>query len=136
MWCSFRFRAGERLLTFELVLTLGVCVIISYLILYYPLLSYSILLIHLLFFSFQSSLLFLFQIFPPIPILFILLSSVPSFSTFLSATPPILSPHPSLSFSQYSFYTCRLLDPLIYILFSSSPPKLTPHVLSEWMVEV
>jgi hypothetical protein len=33
-----------------------------------------------------------------------------------------------------SFYTCRYLHILIYIL--SSFPNLTPHVLSEWMVEV
>ena len=36
--------------------------------------------------------------------------------------------------SQYSFYTCRYLHILIYILSVSN--NLTPHVLSEWMVEV
>ena len=35
-----------------------------------------------------------------------------------------------------SFYTCRHLDILIYVPIIWSPPNLTPHVLSEWMVEV
>jgi hypothetical protein len=34
----------------------------------------------------------------------------------------------------YSFYTCRYLHILIYIL--PSPKYLTPHVLSEWMSRV
>ena len=34
----------------------------------------------------------------------------------------------------HSRNTCRHLDPLIYILFQSD--NSTPHVLSEWMVEV
>ena len=48
------------------------------------------------------------------------------------------SSHPSF----HSFYTCRYLHILIYILqdiFSLIPSpinNLTPHVLSEWMVEV
>ena len=39
-------------------------------------------------------------------------------------------------FHQYSFYTCRYLHILIYILLLFIPNHLTPHVLSEWMVEV
>jgi hypothetical protein len=48
------------------------------------------------------------------------------------------SPHPILpNLSQYSFYTCRYLHILIYIpLFPQYPKYLTPHKLSEWMVEV
>jgi hypothetical protein len=51
----------------------------------------------------------------------------------------ILSPVPPLP---HSFYTCRYLHILIYIILWSSlpilllPKYLTPHVLSEWMVEV
>ena len=37
--------------------------------------------------------------------------------------------------SSHSFYTCRYLHILIYIP-DSSKNNLTPHVLSEWMVEV
>ena len=59
-----------------------------------------------------------------IPIL-LNLSSVPL--PFSSSIFPIFhQPH--------SKYTCRYLHILIYIPDSS--PKLTPHVLSEWMVEV
>ena len=79
---------------------------------------------------------------------------------FCSILPPLL-PHPnnliyhiflfsssSIFYSPHSFYTCRYLHILIYILliYSSFPilfshllfpnPNLTPHVLSEWMVEV
>ena len=41
-------------------------------------------------------------------------------------------------FHPHSFYTCRSLVLLTYISsrFSCCSPKLTPHVLSEWMVEV
>jgi hypothetical protein len=40
--------------------------------------------------------------------------------------------------SSHSFYTCRYLHILIYILSTSIPSSnnSTPHVLSEWMVEV
>jgi hypothetical protein len=48
--------------------------------------------------------------------------------------PPFRSCSSSPLFSQYSFYTCRYLHILIYIL--SLKNNLTPHVLSEWMVEV
>ena len=53
---------------------------------------------------------------------------LPSFLSFL-----VFSSFPIyLSFpSSHSFYTCQYLDPLTYI-----PDNLTPHVLSEWMVEV
>ena len=96
MWCSFRFRAGERLLTFELVLTLGVILyIISYIlyIVYYTLLLlyYYILSCSLLLSSFPSL--------PPI-FLFPLLSifcSAPNLSSVLFSSSDLFffSPLPS-----------------------------------------
>ena len=102
--------------------------IILYYILYYTLLLFSSLPFTILFFLSQSS--------------SSLLSSSISSSflqsqsfTILFCSYPLQSS--SLFFSNliHSKYTCRYLDPLIYILFL---PRiiLTPHVLSEWMVEV
>jgi len=55
-------------------------------------------------------------------------------STFSSF--PIYSlPSQSIFPSQYPFYTCRGVG-YTYLYSSSFPDNLTPHVLSEWMVEV
>ena len=129
---------------FELELTLGVyCILLLYIILihYYYILYYLILSSSL---PFPIYLLYLLpspiHLFPSLTILFCSLL----FSSFPYNPLLILSPHIPLH-SQYSFYTCRYLHILIYILqiYSSFPifqyrfPKyLTPHVLSEWMVEV
>ena len=59
----------------------------------------------------------------------ILYSSVLLFSSLLSLFFPFF-----LSFPPHSKYTCRYLDNLIYV--PSQSDVLTPHVLSEWMVEV
>ena len=68
------------------------------------------------------------------PHLFLSIPLFPIFNHSSSFSPLLLS-------SQYSFYTCRELHILIYIpsfpiSFSSPINNLTPHVLSEWMVEV
>ena len=63
---------------------------------------------------------------PPLPNL--LSSLLFLFLSFQSISPSL---HPNLS---HSFYTCRELHILIYIPSVSN--NLTPHVLSEWMVEV
>ena len=127
--------------------------IIQY-ILYYTLLFYSSfsylpssILFHLPFLSFSSSLLFLF------------LSFLLSYSLLFLSSPLIYSSSQSFTIlfwsishsslitlfqSSHPINTCRYLDTLIYIqqsfpsllpLFYSST-ILTPHVLSEWMVEV
>ena len=115
---------------------------------------------------FSSLLLFSSSLLPsffpsPIPILSSLLSSLPSQSISSSSLPSqsssiylllFFSPLPSFPFrsftspsssipipsshssSHHSKYTCRHLHTLIYI--QSSSTILTPHVLSEWMVEV
>ena len=79
-----------------------------------------------------SSILFLFFF---LPILFFPLPFSSSL-LFFSLQSFYSHPYPNISSipSQYSFYTCRYLHILIYIPDSSS--NLTPHVLSEWMVEV
>ena len=64
----------------------------------------------------------------------LLSSSVLLFS--FSSSPSDLHSLPSFIPSQYSFYTCRYLHILTYTLPDSSKNNLTPHVLSEWMVEV
>ena len=71
--------------------------------------------------------------FPPL----IYLLSFPSHLIHSHPLPILLSsslPFPNL-FPPHSFYTCRYLHILIYIQ-SHLPNLLTPHVLSEWMVEV
>ena len=73
-------------------------------------------LIHLLFYSsLYNPLLLIYLLFFPIYLLY-------------SST----SPHPILSF-QYSFYTCRYLHTVIYII--SLKNNLTPHKLSEGCLE-
>ena len=62
------------------------------------------------------------------------LPSVLSSSSLLSSPPILLPSSLLLIYSSHSFYTCRYLHILIYIPDSST--ILTPHVLSEWMVEV
>ena len=64
------------------------------------------------------------------------LSSIPIFCSPLSFFP--LSPQSFLSHQPHSFYTCRYLHNLIYILSFRYliQEYLTPHKLTEWMVEV
>ena len=114
-------------------------IIILYYILYYILYIYYILSYTILSFSF-----------PPLP-------SLPLYSPFLSSSifflsnllPICSSPSSSLFFPSlpyliynplfspsHSFYTCRCLLLDTYISSSSNHPKLTPHKLTEWMVEV
>ena len=123
-------------------MTLGV---ILYIIYYYIIIYYILLLLYIYYY-----------------ILYIIYYTILFSSFFLSFPPPssipFFSPSSSYSLSFLSlsqpFYTCRYLHILIYtpsislqysssfpiLLFSSSIPnphlKLTPHVLSEWMVEV
>jgi hypothetical protein len=98
-------------LCFELVLTCGV-----YLILYITI----IILLYIILYIISYTILFFCSI--SLPLLLFLFYSIP---------PP-----------SYSFYTCRYLHTLIYISLSIIPffplfkNNLTPHVLSEWMVEV
>ena len=133
--------------------------ILYYTLLYYTIISYTILsslLPHLLF-LFHSILIFLpFPLSSPILSLPILFSSQYSFYTcrylhiliyiqsFQSSHlihnpffPLPLQSSSDLSSSQssHSKYTCRDLLTVIYIP-DSSKNNLTPHVLSEWMVEV
>ena len=80
-----------------------------------------------------SSLLSSFDLSPlPLPLLpsFIILYS--SSSSFPSSILPSFSSSPH---SSHPINTCRYLDTLIYIP-DSYKNNLTPHVLSEWMVEV
>ena len=94
------------------MLTLGVIyyytIIIYYIILYYYILYIIILLYHIL----SYTILFSSSIFHSLPSLLFypFLSSPPPFSPILSCS----------SFLKYSFYTCRHLHTVIYILFSSS----------------
>jgi hypothetical protein len=153
--------AGGRILVFRAggAYLCGVCVIIYY-ILYYTihiilyiihiLLLYTIIIYYTLLF-FYSLLLFLFCSSPilPFPSSFLISSILLSHLIYLLLFFPISSPN-------HSRNTCRYLHILIYILsfqyphlihsilvgtyiylFIFFPIKyLTPHVLSEWMVEV
>ena len=95
------------------------------------------------------TLLFLpFPIFPSFPSL----SNIPLFSSFtilpfpssslpslfLSSPPPSNLPFPPVLFHSHSKYTCRHFHFSILSLHSRTilQNNLTPHVLSEWMVEV
>ena len=132
-------------------------------ILYLSVLTYtylysSILQIYLLFFPSSPQFFISLPIFFPNP-LFHSLPSPPSpssssvlfFPILIPSSIPSSYPHPSfllpLPFSSslpnhptigssHSKYTCRHLDILIYIQSISFTGILTPHVLSEWMVEV
>jgi hypothetical protein len=134
------------------------CVLVFVLILYYIL--YYILLLLYIYYYYTYTILFLFSSF----ILFYpnLSSPILLFPSILPKSISSSSSLPSLIlllfWSQYSFYTCRYLHILIYIppvptiwprtfyrsgwlrcdVFNSweSCLSLTPHVLSEWMVEV
>ena len=131
-------------LAFELVLTLGVYYIIYYTIIYYTIIIYIILLYiisyTILFYCytilFFSSLL-PFPLLPlqsssdlshpPIP------SSSPNLSSLTSPFPSIIPPLPSqppILGILVGTYLC------LFILQSHLQDILTPHVLSEWMVEV
>ena len=113
-----------------------------YTIIHYYILYYTLLLFCSIFLPSNHS----FQIYPPL--LFPISSSSSIFLLFLSLLPhPNPSSHPFLLSSlflsplivpSHSFYTCRYLLTVIYIhlMFSSDSKYLTPHVLSEWMVEV
>ena len=111
-WCLCR-------LAFELVFDVW-CYIVyyyyyTYTIIYYILYYILYIIIHILLYYYY----------------YILYYTLPS--SDLSSIPfPII--HVPLQ-SSHSKYTCRHLDILIYIP-DSSPKYLTPHVLSEWMVEV
>ena len=127
-------------------LTLGVVLyyilyyyILLYIIIYYYyiLLYYYILYIYIYYYVLYIILYYtLLFLFPSLPFLLPLLSAQSIFQSSISLFLPL--PFPSSSSSSDSFYTCRHLDPLIYtILFPPFPSSnLTPHVLSEWMVEV
>ena len=73
--------------------------------------------------------------------LLIFCSSSQYLLSFSSSSPPFPSniPLPHLLFPPHSFYTCRYLDILIYILYRSfqysQSQNPTPHVLSEVNVE-
>ena len=121
MWFMFR---DECCMVFMFwacwLLTLGVilcyvCVIyyILYIILYYTL--------YLILYSSFSSFLFSPSLISSLPLSFYLLFPFPIFFSQSQS-------------SSHSKYTCRHLDILIYI--PSVSDNLTPHVLSEWMVEV
>ena len=121
-WCS------------ELVFWFDIRCYIVYCILYYTLLLFPIFLPFSSSFPFSSiplllssqSITFLFPIlYYTLPLLYLL-----PFSSSPLSSIPNPSPLPHL----ISFYTCRYLHILIYIL--SLKDNLTPHVLSEWMVEV
>ena len=99
--------------------------IILYLILHS---SYSSDLLSFLFFL----LLFLPQILSPPPFLSSPIPPLLIFLTIQSFSPS--SSSPNILFPSQPFYTCRVFHILIYI--PSSSRLLTPHVLSEWMVEV
>ena len=129
--------------------SVDVIILLYYYIIYY---TYTIIIYYTILFSssdlFLSLLLFcsiLSLFLPNHPHLFLPIYS--SFPLLIYSSVPFLFPStplppflPTLPFSSshlpfpHSFYTCRYLDTLIYIPDSS--PKLTPHVLSEWMVEV
>ena len=115
------------------------CILLLYYILYIILLyiiSYTI-----LFLPFHSPLIYLLSL-PPLPPLLLFSSPL---SLPIIPLPPIPSPflsqssfpipifQPAHSQASHSKYTCRHLDILIYIIIQE---YLTPHVLSEWMVEV
>jgi hypothetical protein len=138
-------------LAFELVDVIDIrCYIVyNYYIIYYTIILYIIL---------YSSLLLFFSY--PFPIFLNHLPSFPPSSDLFLPNPLILSS--SLLFPPQSFYTCRYLHILIYIILPSQPfytcryldthiyiqsflsqssipipiNNSTPHVLSEWMVEV
>jgi hypothetical protein len=144
VWC-LAFELVDGYLCFVLVLTCGVyCIIILYiihilllyLILYYYYILYYILYYTILFFSsiplFPSHTdTFLFSSISSIPILFLLfLSFYPSFPD----NPSLPNPSSSPIFPIFILY----LSVLTYAYLCSNPNQnnLTPHVLSEWMVEV
>ena len=112
-------------------LTLGVYVILLYIILYIIIYyTYTIIILYII----------IYYTLPSSALPFLSYSSYSSILLFLSHLSSFLfqsipSPLPSSSLLiQYSFYTCRYFDNLIYI--PSVSDNLTPHVLSEWMVEV
>jgi hypothetical protein len=127
-------------------LTLGVILYITTITIIIHYYYYTLLLLYIIISSIISSFLSSFQSFWSIfsSLLFFCL-----YYTLLQFSPPLLfwsiflsnhsSSHPNtpLISSQYSFYTCRYLHILIYILFRSSqyPKYLTPHKLSEGCLE-
>jgi hypothetical protein len=114
---------------FEVYVYVRCYIVLLYLILYYYILYYTLLflflysLLFLLILSSQSSSTF------PIPYNTHLLFHLFLFPLF---NPPFRSLFPSQP-SQYSFYTCRYLHILIYII--SLKNNLTPHKLSEGCLE-
>jgi hypothetical protein len=120
------------IISYILYITIIILLLYIYIILYYTLPSPI-----LFFLPLSSSLLFFLPNIPLtsshsshlIPIFILYLSVLTYTYLYSSSDTPLSSP------SQYSFYTCRYLHILIYIPDSSSK-YLTPHVLSEWMVEV
>jgi hypothetical protein len=113
-----------------IILYYTIIILLYYIIHYtYIILLYIIHIIILLYIILYSSLLLFYLPSLLIPLLFfptILLPSLPQYSSPIFPTLPASTPH--------SFYTCRYLHILIYII--SLKNILTPHVLSEWMVEV
>ena len=112
-------------------------------IIYYIILLYYILYIHIyiiyyiLYYIIHYILYYTLPSLPFPSLFFPLSSSLISSSSFSSLLlfHPLPSSHLFLLQSSHSFYTCRYLHILIYIP-DSSKNNLTPHVLSEWMVEV
>ena len=89
MWCSFRFRAGERLLTFELVLTLGVILYIILLYIIYYTIIYYILYIYIYIYIY----IYYYILYYPLPssVLLLLSSHLPNIPLPLPSLLPLLS---------------------------------------------
>ena len=146
--CVFSFRAGERLLTFERLKFDVRCYIVYYILLYIIIIYYTYIIISyytLLFLPISSSLTLLIYLlflsfpdlssFPSIIPIFPIFSSSPLFLLFLCSLPPsshliyllfiLLSPNHSIRVGTY-----------IRVFIFQTHPNLTPHKLTEWMVEV
>ena len=79
-------------------------------------------------------LIYIIQFYSPLPKLLLFSSLLLFPSSFLILFSSLFFLLLYLLSSQYSFYTCRYLHMVIYVLSVSN--NSTPHVLSEWMVEV
>ena len=87
---------------------------------------------YILYYTLPSPILISISSFPIFPSYSSPSSSSDLISDLSSSFLPLLAHN--LSPLHHSFYTCRVFHNLIYILPTSD--NLTPHVLSEWMVEV